>query len=107
MTQSELSTYSNIDLNDFTVPSIDTNTNMKTSDQSVVDVSNTNETVTVTFSEELISRKTDVVCKRCGRVLTDTESRILGMGPTCYKLYMAERNKQLNLFCRKDLGKKK
>lgn len=58
----------------------------------------------VEISEEIIAKGSDVVCRRCGRPLKDYNSRLLGMGPTCYKLYIKERTKQTNLLCRKNLG---
>ena len=100
MTQSELSTYTEIDLNKFSLDS---------DSKPVSDVCSVSppakDTTKVMLSEEIIIQQPDIVCKRCGRVLTEPKSRILGMGPTCYKQYMAERNKQLNLFCRKNLGR--
>ena len=96
MTQSELSTYTEIDLNKFSLDS-----DLKP----ISDVCSVSNTTKVMLSEEIIIQQPDIVCKRCGRVLTEPKSRILGMGPTCYKQYMAERTKQLNLFCRKNLGR--
>lgn len=40
---------------------------------------------------------TDIYCRRCGRKLKDSQSRILGMGPTCYKQHQLDRNRQINL----------
>ena len=63
------------------------------------------KTVKVEFSEEIITNEPEVICKCCGRPLKEANSRILGMGPTCYKRFIAERNKQINLLCRKPIGK--
>lgn len=105
MTPSELSTYTDIDLNNFTALNVSVNNNPTEQTHNVIKSDIFSNTVKVEFSEEIIVTDAEVLCKRCGRPLHDTKSRILGMGPTCYKLYMAERNKQLNLFCCKGIGK--
>ena len=89
--------FSTINLNDFTidVPFDIPNTVPHTL------IENINR---VEISEEIIAKGSDVVCRRCGRPLKDYNSRLLGMGPTCYKLYIKERTKQTNLLCRKNLG---
>ena len=40
------------------------------------------------------------ICRRCGRVISDNESILLGMGPTCYHKYLCEKcqNKLKKLF---------
>lgn len=105
MTPSELSTYTDIDLNNFKLPAVSVNNDSTEQPQNVIKSNIFSNTVKVEFSEEIIAVDAEVLCKRCGKPLHDTKSRILGMGPTCYKLYMAERNKQLNLFCCKGIGK--
>ena len=39
-----------------------------------------------------------VLCRRCGRVLLDENSKQLGFGPTCYKVWKRERSQQIQLF---------
>lgn len=36
------------------------------------------------FSEET-QKKTYIYCRRCGRRLTNEESKVLGIGTSCYK----------------------
>ena len=39
-----------------------------------------------------------VFCKRCGRKLVGSDSKLLGFGPTCYRLWKKERNQQMPVF---------
>ena len=101
----ELSSYDRIDLNEFHLESVYTNSlassQLSSSGNTVEDTQNSS----ILNKDGSVRKDTEecgkVYCKRCGRVLQDVTSRILGMGPTCYKLYKKERDQQINLFCLK------
>lgn len=105
MTLSKLSTYTDIDLNTFTTSTVSVNENKKEQVLPVSIVTNTQNAVKVKISEELVVTNTKAVCRRCGKVLKDINSITLGMGPTCYKQFMLERRKQINLLGRITSGK--
>lgn len=110
MAMQELSEYGHIDLNNFHMES---NHNISFSEIQPVSSTAPSTPITTNVSipqeNNLITPKEEetgkVYCKRCGRVLLDASSKILGMGPTCYKLYRKERDQQINLFCLKGFGK--
>lgn len=103
---SELYSYSFIDLNTFRI-----------SDLSTLDVSSNlskeptlpNIPKPITLTEEGINVSVEpenkVLCRMCGRVLTEPTSRVLGMGPSCYKQFRAEHSKQINLLCYRPVTK--
>lgn len=39
-----------------------------------------------------------VYCRRCGRLLLGENSRYLGFGPTCYRLWKKDNSQQIRLF---------
>lgn len=42
------------------------------------------------MAEDILDPRNYGQCLRCGRKLKTEESRLLGMGKTCYKKYMTE-----------------
>lgn len=105
MAMYELFSYDRIDLNEFHSESVYTTSlaspQLSSGDNTIEDIQNNS----ILNNDGSVRKDTEecakVYCKRCGRVLQDVTSRILGMGPTCYKLYKKERDQQINLFCLK------
>ena len=63
-----------------------------------VDITSVASVVNNIAPEDSKNIGSDVYCTRCGRKLKDNQSRVLGMGPTCYQQFRASRNRQINLF---------
>lgn len=105
MAMYELSSYDRIDLNELHSESVYTSSlaspQLSSGGNTIEDIQNNS----ILNNDGSVRKDTEecakVYCKRCGRVLQDVTSRILGMGPTCYKLYKKERDQQINLFCLK------
>ena len=114
MSMSELSGYDYINMNDFS-------TSLSNNSNSISDVSSStyttikHNTTSYIYGEDIIVPLTiksendtnKVLCMRCGKPLTDSKSRLLGMGPSCYKQYQKDKNRLINLFCLKDFGSNK
>lgn len=71
---------------------------MRVINLSDVNITSVASTVSSIAPEDSRDIGSDVYCTRCGRKLKDNQSRVLGMGPTCYQQFRASRNKQINLF---------
>jgi formylmethanofuran dehydrogenase subunit E len=63
---------------------------VKQVDKSVIGSNNDND----------MQEKNIHICQRCGKVIRNKDSVLLGMGPTCYQKYLCERcqNKTKKLF---------
>lgn len=106
MDLAELYTYPHIDLNTFTIPKLN---QVTATTNTPVNVISTSPTKVPTHSEVVSNTDTDtehtVLCRLCGRPLTEPTSRVLGMGPSCYKQFKASHSRQINLFCLRQVDK--
>lgn len=102
---SELYNYSHIDLNTFRFPNstnvLDT---LDSSQRPTTNIPQISTSLKSATSSDVDSEN-KVMCRMCGRLLTDSTSRMLGMGPSCYKQFRAEHSKQINLFHYKPLSR--
>ena len=103
MELAELYSYPFIDLNTFSIekPNYKSNTSIKVKPTTDISVDMSVPTVNVShveINDTTTEGENTVLCRVCGKPLKDVNSRVLGMGPFCYKQFKVSRSKQINLF---------